>query len=74
MVLIWGVNFPVAKAALTELSPLAFNALRFPLAALVVYAALLVWQRVITPDELRELARRIHVPLGHHHQNQHRSP
>ena len=40
MVLIWGVNFPVAKAALTELNPLAFNALRFPLAALVVYAAL----------------------------------
>lgn len=40
MVLIWGINFPVAKAALTELSPLAFNALRFPLAALVVLAAL----------------------------------
>src|SRR5690606_23144871 len=40
LVLIWGVNFPVAKAALTELNPLAFNALRFPLAALVVYAAL----------------------------------
>jgi drug/metabolite transporter (DMT)-like permease len=40
MVLIWGINFPVAKAALAELSPLAFNALRFPLAALVVLAAL----------------------------------
>jgi drug/metabolite transporter (DMT)-like permease len=40
MVLIWGINFPVAKAALAELSPLAFNALRFPLAGLVVFAAL----------------------------------
>jgi drug/metabolite transporter (DMT)-like permease len=40
MVLIWGLNFPIAKAALSELSPLAFNALRFPLAALVVLAAL----------------------------------
>jgi drug/metabolite transporter (DMT)-like permease len=40
MVLIWGINFPVAKGALAELSPLAFNALRFPLAALVVFAAL----------------------------------
>lgn len=40
MVVLWGVNFAVAKSALTELSPLAFNALRFPLAALVVLAAL----------------------------------
>lgn len=40
MVLIWGVNFPVAKAALSELTPLAFNALRFPLAAIVVLVAL----------------------------------
>lgn len=40
MVLIWGINFPVAKAALSELTPLAFNALRFPLAALVVFIAL----------------------------------
>jgi drug/metabolite transporter (DMT)-like permease len=40
MVLIWGVNFPIAKAALSELTPLAFNALRFPLAALVVLVAL----------------------------------
>jgi len=40
MVLIWAVNFSVIKAALATLSPLAFNALRFPLAALVVVAAL----------------------------------
>lgn len=40
MVIIWGLNFPIAKTALTELSPLAFNALRFPLAAAAIYAAL----------------------------------
>jgi drug/metabolite transporter (DMT)-like permease len=38
MVVIWAVNFSVAKVALEELSPLAFNALRFPLAALLLYA------------------------------------
>jgi len=40
MVLIWGVNFAVAKDALATLSPLVFNTLRFPMAALVVYIAL----------------------------------
>jgi drug/metabolite transporter (DMT)-like permease len=40
MVLIWAFNFSVVKAALAELPPLAFNALRFPLASLVVLAAL----------------------------------
>ena len=40
MVLIWGINFPIAKAALGEIPPPAFNALRFPLAALVVFLAL----------------------------------
>ncbi len=43
MVLIWAVNFSVIKAALAALPPLAFNALRFPLAALVVVVALW-WQ------------------------------
>ena len=36
MTLIWGVNFPLIKATLPEIEPLAFNALRFPLAALTV--------------------------------------
>ena len=30
---IWGVNFSIVKVALNEFEPLAFNALRFPLAA-----------------------------------------
>jgi drug/metabolite transporter (DMT)-like permease len=40
MVLIWGINFPVAKAALAELQPAVFNALRFPFAAITLYAAI----------------------------------
>jgi drug/metabolite transporter (DMT)-like permease len=40
MVAIWAVNFSVAKRALSFLSPLAFNALRFPLAAVVLLVAL----------------------------------
>lgn len=40
MVIIWGINFPIAKSALSELDPLAFNALRFPLAALVMFVAI----------------------------------
>jgi drug/metabolite transporter (DMT)-like permease len=41
MVLIWAVNFSVAKRALELLTPLAFNALRFPFASLFVLAVLL---------------------------------
>jgi drug/metabolite transporter (DMT)-like permease len=58
MVLIWGINFPIAKAALTELTPLAFNALRFPLAAAVVYVALRLRGRIAWPapqDRVRVL-------------------
>ncbi len=40
MVVIWAVNFSVAKLALRQITPLAFNALRFPMAALALYALL----------------------------------
>jgi drug/metabolite transporter (DMT)-like permease len=40
LVLIWGSNFSVVKAALSEFSPLAFNATRFVLASLVMAAFL----------------------------------
>jgi drug/metabolite transporter (DMT)-like permease len=40
MVVIWAVNFSVAKIALEELSPLAFNAVRFPMAAALLYLVL----------------------------------
>lgn len=38
LAVIWGINFPLIKVALAEIPPLAFNALRFPLAALVLLA------------------------------------
>jgi drug/metabolite transporter (DMT)-like permease len=38
MVLIWGVNFIVLKAALAEMQPLALNAYRYILAAITVMA------------------------------------
>jgi drug/metabolite transporter (DMT)-like permease len=58
MVLIWGINFPIAKSALGEIPPPAFNALRFPLAAFVVWVALRVRGEVPWPspaDRLRVL-------------------
>lgn len=41
--LIWGLNFSVIKVGLGEFHPLAFNALRFPLAALALVLLLRVW-------------------------------
>lgn len=38
LTVIWGVNFAVIKVALEAIEPLAFNALRFPVAALVLWA------------------------------------
>ncbi|HSM37042.1 MAG TPA: DMT family transporter [Longimicrobiales bacterium] len=38
--LIWAINFSVAKAALSIVPPLAFNALRYPLAGLAAAVAL----------------------------------
>jgi drug/metabolite transporter (DMT)-like permease len=40
MVLIWGVNFAVVKAALASFHPLAFNAVRFTVASLFVLGVL----------------------------------
>lgn len=40
LVLIWGTNFSVVKAALEEFSPLAFNALRFVLASSILFLLL----------------------------------
>ena len=40
MVLVWGVNFAVVKRALVAFDPLAFNALRFVIASVFVYAVL----------------------------------
>jgi drug/metabolite transporter (DMT)-like permease len=38
--LIWGINFSLVKVGLAELTPLAFNAIRFPAASLLLYVVL----------------------------------
>ena len=50
MVVIWGVNFSIAKIALETLPPLAFNALRFPLAAILLFAVLRSRGSIRLPD------------------------
>lgn len=47
---IWGVNFSVVKVVLEVLDPLAFNALRFPLAALALGAVVARRGGRLTPD------------------------
>jgi len=37
--IIWGTGFPLVKAALAEIPPFAFNALRFPLAVALLFLA-----------------------------------
>lgn len=50
LALIWGLNFNVVKAGLGEIAPLGFNALRFPLAAAVLWAAMRRSGRVRLPN------------------------
>jgi len=50
MTVIWAVNFSVTKIALTELTPLAFNAFRFVLATVVMYLVLRSRGPVPLPD------------------------
>ena len=59
--LIWGVNFSVVKSGLEQLHPLAFNALRFPLAGAVLLVLLRSRGPLTLPD--REDVPRI-VGLG----------
>lgn len=49
LVVIWGVNFTVVKVVLREVDPLAFNALRFPFAALTVWILLRAQGRRLCP-------------------------
>lgn len=51
---IWGLNFALVKGVLDGVPPLAFNALRFPVAAVTIALFLLPWgpvkQRMRRPD------------------------
>lgn len=62
MVVVWAVNFTIAKVALETISPLAFNALRFPCAAAVVIAAL-AWRGSFPLPERRHRARVLWLAL-----------
>jgi drug/metabolite transporter (DMT)-like permease len=42
MAIIWGTNFAVVKRALSEMLPLAFNALRFSLASIFLFLAMIL--------------------------------
>lgn len=56
MAVIWGINFPLIKASLEFIPPLAFNGLRFPLAALTVFGVLRLQGPLPRPDS-RDLPR-----------------
>ncbi len=43
LVVVWGVNFPIVKLAFRELSPMAFNAVRF--AGATAFLLLVLWWR-----------------------------
>lgn len=65
LVVIWGVNFTVVKVALREIEPLAFNALRFPFAALAVWILLRSQGRRMLP-RARDWTRVVWLSvLGH---------
>jgi len=57
MAVIWGVNFSVIKVALEELHPLAFNALRFPLAAGTLYLLVRARSGPIPPIRREDVPR-----------------
>jgi drug/metabolite transporter (DMT)-like permease len=50
LVLLWALNFSVIKIGLATIPPFAFNALRFPLAAILLAAVLLSGGRLDLPD------------------------
>ena len=56
VVLIWGINFAVMKAAVADLDPLVFNALRFTLS--VAFLGLLVAREQPTPRPNAQPAHR----------------
>jgi drug/metabolite transporter (DMT)-like permease len=62
MVLVWGVNFAVVKHALASFQPLAFNALRFVIASVLVLAVLRAQGQVSLPER-RDVPRVVALGL-----------
>lgn len=52
---IWGVTFVVVQEAIKELAPLAFNAVRFSIAAVFLFAILFVFYR----DQIKHMNQRM---------------
>lgn len=50
IVLVWGINFSVIKVGLASVEPFAFNALRFPIASVVLGAVLALRGQIRLPD------------------------
>lgn len=50
MVFVWGVNFAVVKRALESFDPLAFNALRYPIASAFVFVVLRAQGPLAAPE------------------------
>jgi drug/metabolite transporter (DMT)-like permease len=57
MVFVWGVNFAVVKHALATFNPLAFNALRFAIASVLVFAVLRVRGELGMRPDRRDVPR-----------------
>lgn len=57
MVFVWGVNFAVVKGALATFDPLAFNALRFAIASVLVFGVLKARGELGMLPERRDLPR-----------------
>jgi drug/metabolite transporter (DMT)-like permease len=57
MALIWGVNYSVVKETLLEMLPLAFNALRFSLASILLFLVLRLFEggRLMYRQDLKQL-------------------
>lgn len=62
MVVVWGVNFAIVKHALGRFDPLAFNALRFALASVLVFLVLRARGELGLPER-RDLPRVIALGL-----------
>ncbi|WP_420126866.1 DMT family transporter [Longimicrobium sp.] len=62
MVFVWGVNFAVVKHALDSIQPLAFNALRFVIASVLVWAVLRARGEVSLPER-RDIPRVVALGL-----------
>ncbi|MDQ3388420.1 MAG: DMT family transporter [Gemmatimonadota bacterium] len=62
MVFVWGINFAVVKRALEAFEPLAFNALRYPIASLFVLAVVAAQGGIALPER-RDIPRLVVLGL-----------